>query len=107
MEFAIQAENSVREAIFAGDLDSLRQQAKLNPESLYEPDKEGWLPLHDAVRIGKVEPLKFLLDVGTDINYKTNFGASPLYLSRFFHGEKHEVTRFLVDKGAIDIHPEF
>ena len=90
-----------------GDVEGLRVLAKKNPKALHKKDSNGWLPLHEAVRSGSTDAVKFLVDNGSDINAGTNHGegASPLALEIQELTERHPVSRYLMDLGASNIMP--
>jgi hypothetical protein len=83
-----------------GDSRGLHAISKFNPKALEAPDKLGWTPLHEAVRSGNVETVKFLLSRGADKNLATNSGTTPLWISRHFLGKEHAMTEYLEELGA-------
>ena len=74
-------------------------------------DKNGWQPIHEAARKGRIEVLQFILDVsGSDkiINSISNFGRgrSPLRIAIDNLGEDHNACLYLKSQGALNIGPE-
>lgn len=91
-----------------GDVEALRRIAKTNPTSFTSPDDNGWTPFHEAVRVGNKEAVEIILnsEVGKSLqNRLTYTGVTPLNIAREFLGNDNEVTKFLVELGAIDKHP--
>lgn len=97
---------ATRSAVHAGDVEKLRHIGANDPESLHQPDKNGWRPFHEAVRAGNIEVMKLLLDHGADVNQETYYQQNPLSIARQFHGNGHEVTKFLLEMGAIGAEQE-
>jgi ankyrin repeat protein len=46
---------------------------------LHSRDENGWQAIHEAVRGGHIETVKYLIDMGSDIAARTNNGASLLW----------------------------
>lgn len=80
--------------------------AEASPSALHQPDENGWLPLHEAVRSGHVDVAQLLIEKGGDINSVTYGDQSPLNIARAYHGEDHVMTQFLIELGAADLGPE-
>jgi len=98
--------SAARDAVWSGDVEALRDLAKEDPDLLHEPDDNGWHPLHEAVRTGNVEIVKVLLDHGADVNQETYSQQNPLWVALQSHGPDHEMTKFLLEMGAIDAGPD-
>ena len=73
-----------------------------DPKSIHAVDENGWSPLHEAVRAGSVDVVRYLYEREVDINLKTGHGRgeSALDLARQHHGEDSEIFRFLFGIGA-------
>ncbi|XP_030628039.1 ankyrin repeat and SOCS box protein 2-like [Chanos chanos] len=86
-------------AVWRGDANALREVLENTNRSLTEPNKNGWIPLHDAAYYGHVECLKILLKAKPDtINKRTSRNQTPLMLSA---GRKHlDCVQYLLEKGA-------
>lgn len=99
---------SAHTAASSGDLDALIAIAVENPEALKYKDNNGWNPLHEAVRGGHIEIIKFLLKGGLDKNERTHAGngGSPLWWAKKTHGADHPVVQYLESIGAEEIPPE-
>lgn len=95
-------------AAAAGDVETLKELALDNEEVLHMKDKNGWEPIHEAVRGGHVEAVRMLVENGADINSVTNFGAgvSPYNMALKGLSAKHPVSELLKEFGAVNIGPE-
>jgi ankyrin repeat protein len=91
------------EAARKGDVQHIKRAAKANPNSLHQPDANGWHPLHEAVRAGFVQVAQVLVLYGADINHKTYTGVSPLDIALEYLGADHAMTKWLQDNGAVKI----
>jgi len=91
-----------------GDLESLKELAVSNKRALRMKDSNGWEPLHESVRAGHLESVKFLLSQGSDVNELTNHGkgVSPYRIAISSHGKNHDVSQYLAGLGALDVGPE-
>lgn len=89
-----------------GKLEELKEAVKVVPDIINASDKNGWQPLHEAVRSGDTEIVKFLLENGADPNSRTEKngnGASALHWALEYHDEDHPVVVLLKSNGAKDI----
>lgn len=100
-------------AIGSGKLQSAVEILDRNPNLVnksvkregYERD-EGGTPLHFAVKKGKPEMIKLLIEKGADVNAKDEQGDTPLFAAVCSYSEKIkplELMKILLDNGA-DIH---
>ena len=93
-------------AAAAGDMDLLSKVAKKDRKALTKADKNGWQPIHEAVRAGHTDVVKYLIEQhGADINARTGpkgKGMSPLNLAMDHHDEDHPLISFLISLGAKD-----
>lgn len=94
--------NNAMAAVEAGDLRTLELIAHVRPEGLFEKDDNGWAPVHEAVRHGKLEVVKFLIEHGVSPNQSTGLPGGdksqariPIELALGLLGEGHEVTKYL------------
>lgn len=91
-----------------GDVTGLKGLKKANPKALLKKDRNGWTPLHEAVRGGHTDAVKFLISVGADKNARTNHGqgSSPLALAVEELTANHPVSRYLEGIGAENLTPD-
>ncbi|XP_051500708.1 ankyrin repeat and SOCS box protein 2-like [Myxocyprinus asiaticus] len=69
-------------AILRGDAEALRNMIHSKSKILDEPNKDGWIPLHESAYYGHVECLKILLKASPDtINKRTHNNQTPLLLA--------------------------
>jgi hypothetical protein len=59
-----------------GDLSTLHRIKSENPAMLHESDSNGWHPLHFAIRSGRYDVAKFLVENGADVKHYTNDGTA-------------------------------
>jgi len=58
----------------------------------------GSTPLHNAVRFGSLEAVKFCLDAGADVNAKDSYGVTPLMYAA--SGNNVDAAKLLLEHGA-------
>mmetsp|Transcript_6624 Transcript_6624/g.19438 ORF Transcript_6624/g.19438 Transcript_6624/m.19438 type:complete len:472 (+) Transcript_6624:95-1510(+) len=90
-----------------GDIEMLRTIAEENVLELSMIDENGWLPIHEAARMGQVESIKFLLEQDEEfLNRRTHLGEgiSPMTIAMKHHGNDHEVVKYLESLDAQIIH---
>lgn len=71
---------SAHDAAGDGDLDTLIEIAKEEVDILHSTDKNGWTPIHEAVRSGHYNVIEFLHQQNADFNAKTDFGEGDSVL---------------------------
>jgi len=76
-------------AVRSGDLRTIDNLYIQDPSSIYEVDSNGWNALHEAVRAGHMDIVKYLLERNIDLNLKTSYGRgqTALKLAKDNHGE--------------------
>lgn len=75
-------------------------------ELVHAKDENGWTPLHEAARAGSVEAVKLLVEKGADVNVKTAYGQTALYLATHEHGDDHPIIEYLEELGGVFEGPE-
>jgi prolyl 4-hydroxylase len=104
--------SNVHKAAQNGQWSVLQNIAIQNPSALQEPDENGWHPIHEAVRAGDPAVVKFLLDVGSNVNELAMHdddgkeGTSPLTLAKELHDLDHPMIELLKSYGALEYGPE-
>jgi hypothetical protein len=83
---------SVHDLAVRGDVDGMKNMLSRNPEALYQQEDEGWgyTPLHSAVEHGQIGMVKYLIEVGVDVNVKARSGETPLITAIGEHARCHQ-----------------
>ncbi|XP_038823990.1 ankyrin repeat and SOCS box protein 2-like [Salvelinus namaycush] len=82
-----------------GDLKALKEIVKCNPKSLFVPNEDGWISLHEAAYYGQEECLKIILRAHPGIvNTCGTCNQTPLLLAAIFHHVN--CVECLLDRGA-------
>ena len=97
-----------------GDYEKLKQVLDKNAALVNKRDRNGWTPLHEAVREGDLDVIALLLERGADVNARTGAqgeGGSALYLAMEHHredgeDEESEVEIFLKKHNAKLVEPD-
>jgi len=91
-----------------GDLEKLADLIERRNDLASKPDRNGWTPLHEGVRSGNVEVVRYILSKGVDVNHRTGSGSgySGLALAHKLHGPLHPITKFLESMGGEVMEPE-
>jgi prolyl 4-hydroxylase len=90
-----------------GELKALQALAKTNPDVLVAPDSNGWRAIHEAARGGRTEVIEYLIQMGVDLNERTNNGdgGSALWWAEHMLHHDHPAIRVMRDAGAVAIPP--
>jgi ankyrin repeat protein len=92
-----------------GNLKELQEIVDHHEEVINSRDINGWLPLHEAVRRGNVDLVKFLIEKGSDVNARTGpegeLGGSVMYWAKLSHGDDHPVVKLLEEYNAKHVEP--
>lgn len=65
-----------------------------------EKDDNGWILLHHAAEHGAIDIMKFLIEMGCDVNAKSNTGYTPLYIAIETGMFSTDMSRLLITHGA-------
>ena len=111
----VQEKPFVHHSAAIGDIAILKNVATYHTHLLFDLDRNGWTPLHEAARAGQVEIVDFLIQQGMKngvalnlfVNVTSNFGMgwSPLALAIQHHGENHSVVHLLRQAGGQVTYP--
>lgn len=98
---------SAHAAAAKGDVSQLKQLAKENPNSLFEQDRNGWRPIHEAARAGHADVIDYLVKNGAAVNERTNDGrgATALWWAENLFDDDHPVILALRQHGAVNHGP--
>lgn len=97
---------TIRGAVALGDLESVRDLLRANPEDLREISSDGGL-VTLAVNHGQLEMVRLLLDLGADVNERVflegleapvESRGMPLWSAAL--GDRREMAELLLDRGA-------
>jgi prolyl 4-hydroxylase len=73
---------------------------RADPDAINTADKNGWQPLHEAVRGGHTNLVKYLVDMGADMGAVTNGGGTPLWWAKRLLSPGHSTIQYLLEVGA-------
>jgi ankyrin repeat protein len=90
----------LRIAAATGNLDEVHRLLIHNPELVHDKDSNNWEALHEAIRAGQTDCVKYLVDMGSDLGSKVRDGGTALWLARRDLPEGHEIIEYLVGIGA-------
>eukprot|EP00607_Mallomonas_marina_P003081 CAMPEP_0182438378 /NCGR_PEP_ID=MMETSP1167-20130531/85727_1 /TAXON_ID=2988 /ORGANISM="Mallomonas Sp, Strain CCMP3275" /LENGTH=376 /DNA_ID=CAMNT_0024631717 /DNA_START=39 /DNA_END=1169 /DNA_ORIENTATION=- len=94
------SQSDLHKAAGLGDLQQVKLLMKTQGYLLHAKDENQWQPIHEAVRGGHTEVVKFLVQQGADLSAKTATGATPLWWAKRALHAGHDVIVFLEDMGA-------
>jgi len=100
--FAEGEEPPVGEWAVNGKLDKLQAVAAIDVRMLWFQDENGWEPIHEAARVGRLDIIQFLVESGAGINDLTADNMSAYRLALNNLGPDHPVSIYLEDLGAED-----
>lgn len=91
----------------SGNVAKLKEIASEDRESLHASDSNGWKPIHEAARSGRVQVLEYLIEDGADVNDRTNEGkgGSPLWWAEHMLPDNHPAIQLLRRNGARAVGP--
>ena len=94
------APRDLRKTASNGDLEKLKSFVAQKPEYIHRTDKNGWSPLHMAIRSGQTHIVEYLIEAGCDYNSPTKDGSLPLGIALDELGGDHPISIFLRTVGA-------
>jgi ankyrin repeat protein len=90
----------IRVAAATGNLDEIHRLLIHDSELVHDADNNGWEALHEAIRAGQIDCVKFLVEMGSDLGIKVANGGTALWLARRELPFDHEIIEYLVSIGA-------
>ncbi len=100
-DFAEGDEPPVNEFAKRGDLKELQRVASIEPRFLRWKDPNGWAPIHEAARYGRLDIVQYLVENGANVNGLTRYKQSPLGIAKGnLEDQGHPVIRYLEEAGA-------
>ncbi|CAE7638470.1 Ankrd49, partial [Symbiodinium microadriaticum] len=97
---AEEARLRINHASSGNRLEEVQRILHADPSSVNTADRNGWMPLHEAVRGGHTDLVKFLVEMGADIGAVTNGGGTALWWARRLLAPGHSAIAYLTDIGA-------
>jgi ankyrin repeat protein len=93
---------NLHDIVRRADNDALRTlYAEGSTEMLNLADRRGRTPLAIATRMGHVETVRLLLELGADVNYRCDArDNTPLHVAVSSHAGNLELARLLLERGA-------
>lgn len=85
-----------------GEIQQLQRLLAKNHDLLSYSDENEWQALHEAVRGGHVETVKYLIDNGADIGARIKDGGNALAVAKETLNAGHEVIKYLISIGVPD-----
>eukprot|EP01031_Cornospumella_fuschlensis_P029054 gene29054-35068_t len=93
-------EETFRLAASHGQLDEVMRLAVKNPDLINAADENDWQAIHEAVRGGHLEIVKYLVGQGADISHRVKNGGGALWLAQQHLSATHPVLKYLSSIGA-------
>eukprot|EP01035_Chromulina_nebulosa_P020376 gene20376-26445_t len=99
--FSVKGQTALHVASSVGDFDKVIDLMKDKPtDLLHARDENGWQAIHEAARGGHSDIVKYLIELGADMNAETKSGETPLDWAIQSLHDGHEVIRYLQEIGA-------
>lgn len=83
-----------------GNLGKLKRMLIEDASRIHAADQNGWQPLHEAVRAGHTDIVRYLVEMGADIGAPTKRGGTPLWWARRSLPRGHSTIQYLEGIGA-------
>lgn len=91
-----------RAAAGEGNLELVQSLLQKDPTLIYAADENYWQGLHEAIRGQRTRVVRYLVEHGADLNWKTASGGNALWVAKKTLPENHEIIRYLISQGAIE-----
>eukprot|EP00599_Poterioochromonas_sp_BG-1_P000097 CAMPEP_0173147108 /NCGR_PEP_ID=MMETSP1105-20130129/8909_1 /TAXON_ID=2985 /ORGANISM="Ochromonas sp., Strain BG-1" /LENGTH=411 /DNA_ID=CAMNT_0014061471 /DNA_START=140 /DNA_END=1375 /DNA_ORIENTATION=+ len=89
-----------RVAAAEGNLELVQSLLARDPTLIYSADENYWQALHEGIRGGKYRVVKYLVENGADLNWKTANGGNALWLAKQTLSNDDEIIRYLESLGV-------
>jgi prolyl 4-hydroxylase len=91
-----------------GSLGELKAEINRKKDAIHARDENGWTPLHEGARSGHLDIVKYLVELGADVNATTSSGGGTAlwWAKETFGAEGNPVIDFLESMGALNAGPE-
>lgn len=89
-----------------GEVATLRRMLTRDANFLTYKDENDWQPLHEAIRGGNLETVRYLVESGADIGSTVAGGGNAVWVAKQTLPANHEVTKYLLDIGIPDASEE-
>jgi ankyrin repeat protein len=86
-----------------GHLHKVKSILGEDAKAIHARDMNGWQAIHEAVRSGHTDVVKYLVENGADLASLTSSGGSPLWWAKRTLEPGHSVIKYLEDLGAPEI----
>jgi hypothetical protein len=93
-------EEAFRIAAAHGNMQDVKRMLDRKISLLHSKDENGWQAIHEAVRGGHLDVVKYLIEQGADVSSKVRAGGSAMWVAKGQLSAGHEVIRFLQSIGA-------
>lgn len=88
-------EYNIMVAASQGQIEEIRRILEKKPVLVNYKDQNGWQPVHEAVRAGHFETVKFLVSKGADLSAKVMGGDDALSLAKEHLPSSHKLMPYL------------
>lgn len=106
-EEEVSEELELHHAAARNDMETVQAILSRNLQALHTADRNGWQPIHEAVRAGHTKMVKLLISHGADMGAKTENGGSPLWWAKRSLPRGHPTINYLESIGAPEDGGEF
>ena len=97
----------INHAAAVSDFELVQKILDINLNAIHKADRNGWQPIHEAVRAGHTKMVKYLINMGADMGAKTSNGGSPLWWAKRSLPKGHPTINYLEQIGAPEEGEEF
>jgi prolyl 4-hydroxylase len=102
----VPSDKKLHVAASKGHIHTVQKLLEQDINQIHHKDDNGWQAIHEAVRSGHTEVVRYLIDHGADMAATTNTGGSPLWWAKRRLPAGHSVIRYLEEIGAPELGEE-